>query len=192
MSPLSMEDLAAIATVVQAAFVLPTLAFAAYQLKMQRQEMARQRDALGYDVYQRINSQNTEFLWTAAEDPTLDCIWEPMDPARKSELDQAQEARSWGAWHAMNAEERRCYRYTRRAIELVEQSWQIHELGMIDEATWAKWATWGSIWGGTRYFWYVIEDERPRLLSGFVEFLEAARPEVAAAETGSPVTGPSV
>jgi hypothetical protein len=160
----------------QAAALVPTLAFGAYQITLQNKEIRRQRQTLAYEVYQRISSANADLLWKAAEDPSLDAIWEPADPVRAATLDAAQRQVRWGAWYAMTDAEQKAYRYTRSALELAEQAWHVHELGLIDGTAWAKWRTWGSVWKTSRYYTYVVDDECERLLPGFVDFLRASPP----------------
>jgi hypothetical protein len=158
---------------VQAFALMPTLIFGGFQMLLQRRELSRQRATLGYEIYQRVSNANTELLWKAAEDPCLNDVFEPIDPRRRAELDAAQVSSKWGAWYAMTDEEKKGNRFTRMAIELAEQAWEIDQLGMAPHEASQKWSSWSGIWCETRYFRYVFADEEPRLLKGFAERLHA-------------------
>ena len=111
-------------------------------------------------------------LWLASEDAKLNCIWQPLEPGRRKRLDEVQGANRWGAWFEMTDEEKRCYRYTRLALEIFEQAWEVRRRRMIGEDTWCKWEQWLATWSTTRYFPYVLEDSRPRLLAAFCDVVD--------------------
>lgn len=157
---------------VQTLALIPTLAFAAYQLHAQRKQMEQQRLVLEYEVYQRVSQANVDLLWRAVEHPELNSVWEPMDEQRKAVLDTAQSSRRWGAWLAMTDEERMCYRFTRAALEIAEQAWEVRQRDMVSDESWEKWDDWADIWSTSRYFRYVFEDEHDHFLPGFVRFIE--------------------
>ena len=131
-----------------------------------------ERVAQGFQAYAQVNDAYMRHLWLASEDPELNDIWEPLAGNRREELDAAQRAGSWGAWHAMSIQERKCYRYTRLALEIFEQAWEVNRRGMIGSDTWCKWEQWMLTWHDTRYFDYVYDDSKPRLLSAFCSTVE--------------------
>lgn len=131
-------------------------------------QVTGEKVAAGFQAYSQVNQAYTAHLWRAAEDPSLNCIWKPQDDARMKELDAAQAAGAWGAWSAMSDHEKLCYRYTRAALELFEQAWEVKRRDLIGEDTWQKWRAALGVWKTTCYYDYVIEDTAPRLIAGFV------------------------
>jgi hypothetical protein len=131
-----------------------------------------ERVAAGFQAYSQVNDAYMRHLWLASENPELDSVWEPWDEVRRAELDIAQRGGKWGAWHAMTLEEKRCYRYTRAALEIFEQAWEVRRQRMIGEDTWLKWEDWLREWTDTRYFVDVFVDSRPRLLKAFRETVD--------------------
>lgn len=145
-----------------------------------------ERVAAGFQAYSHVNDAYMRHLWLASERDELNCIWEPWDLDRKAELDLAQQTGGlWGAWHAMTTEEKRCYRYTRAALEIFEQAWEVKRRKMIGDDTWCKWEQWLSAWAGTRYFDLVFTDSRPRLLADFCSTVEAVSARSASARPAS-------
>jgi hypothetical protein len=157
--------------IIQVVVLGPSLAFLGLQVLLQRRQIHDQIAIEGYKLYHLLAQQYMELLRRADHDQELNCIWEPLDPERSCTLDEAQDSASWGAWHAMTPTERRCYRFVRAALETFEQAYQLHQKGWIDEETWTKWQGWIDIWRKARYFKYVLQDTRPRLIRTFVATL---------------------
>lgn len=154
--------------------------------------------AAGFAAYSHVNDAYMAHLWRAYEHPELNQIWEAGDAEQTARLDAAQAARAWGAWYVMDQDERAGYRYTRMALEIFEQAWEVRRRDLIGADTWCKWEQWMSIWVGSRYFPYVFEDSRPRLLQEFSVMVEAVARDPAPGPTPrssppapSPVRGPS-
>ncbi len=150
---------------VQSIGVIGSLVFVAIQLR-------RHRHVLAYETYQRLSREYQDLLWRAVEDPNLDTVWDPLDETERVRFDLAHDDPSaWGVWYAMNEEERRCYRFTRRALELFEQAWQVRSKGWIDDPTWEKWYHWVEAWKRSRYFGYIVAESKARLIPGFCSWL---------------------
>lgn len=164
-----MADL--IVQIIQLVIVGPTLFFLSLQVRLQRQQVHDQVEIHGFTVYHELVQQYLELLRRADDDTELNCIWDPIDPERQQVLNDAQSSMRWGAWYAMTSTEKRCYRLVRAALETFEQAYQLHQKGWIDEETWTKWQGWINIWQNVRYFKYVLEDVRPRLLGSFTATL---------------------
>ena len=147
--------------------VVLSLMFVGYQVRLQRITLDNQIRVQGFQLYHLLAQQYIDLLLRADQDPVLNSIWESPNSQRKRELDDAQESRRWGAWFVMTPEEKRCYRYTRSAIETFEQTYQVYQRGWIDPETWAKWQAWMTIWKDVWYFDYVFSDTRPRLIKDF-------------------------
>jgi hypothetical protein len=160
------ELLTAIFTGVQAVVVALTLIYVGCQVH-------DGRVAAGFQAYSHVSDAYMRHLWLAAEKPELNSIWEPETDKRREELDSAQAARPWGAWHEMGTEEKRAYRYTRAALAIFEQAWEVERRGLIGEDTWSAWNDWLDTWKGTPYYRYVVEDNERRLLTGFYEIVKA-------------------
>jgi hypothetical protein len=135
-----------------------------------------EKHAMGFQVYSQITDAYLRHLWLATGQPFLNQVWEQWaeGDGRREELAEAQAetraaGQSWGAWKIMTDEERTCYRYTRQAIELFEQAWDLQRRGLIADDTYEKWVNWMRIWKETRYFEFVFEDTRPRLIAPFCE-----------------------
>jgi hypothetical protein len=158
--------------IIQLVVVGPTLVFLGLQVRLQRQQVEDQVAIHGYKLYRQLVQQYMELLRRADDDDELNCIWEPYDPERHRLLNDAQDSARWGAWYAMTPTEKRCYRLVRAALETFEQTYQLHQKGWIDDATWAKWQGWINLWQGARYFTYVLEDVRPRLISTFAAMVD--------------------
>jgi hypothetical protein len=159
------ETLTAYLTAAQLIFVVLSVGYLARQVR-------GERIAQGFQAYSYVTDAYMRHLWLSSEHNELNCIWEPLDDARRTELEEAQSLRNWGAWHEMSDDEKRCYRYTRAALEIFEQAWEVKRRKMIGDDTWSKWEQWLLIWCGTRYFRYVYEDSRPRLLVAFCSTVE--------------------
>lgn len=153
--------------IIQVVVLGPSLAFLGIQVSLQRRQVRNQAMIQGYDLYRQLTQQYLKLLRRGGDDHELNLIWEPPDPERHCLLNEAQAARRWGAWYAMTPGERRCYRLIREALETFEQAYQVHNKGWIDDETWAKWESWIDIWRTVRYFEYVLEDTRPRLIKDF-------------------------
>lgn len=164
---LDVDSWSLVLDVVQLVAVMATLWYFAIQVR-------GERVAQGFQAYALINQAYMQHLWLAAEDERLNCVWQPIDPGRKRKLDRAQSAGDWGAWHLMDSDEKRCYRYTRATLEIIEQAWEVRRRNMIGADTWQKWGQWLAIWTQTRYFRYVYEDTGPRLLEGFCDEIDRA------------------
>lgn len=156
----------------QLVVLLSTLGFVGYQVRLQSQESRKQSKLQSFQLYHLLVQQYTELLSRADRDADLNQIWELPDAQRKEHLDKAHAARDWGAWYEMRPEEKRGYRYIRYAIETFEQAYLAHQRGWIDDETWQKWRGWMAVWRHARYFKYVFEDSRPRLVSSFVQDFE--------------------
>ncbi|WP_026912743.1 hypothetical protein [Patulibacter minatonensis] len=167
---LSSEDVTVLLTLAQLVVVVVSLWYLGSQVR-------GERVAAGFAAYSHVNDSYMEHLWRAVEDPSLDCIWDPWHDDRVSVLNVAQRGQHWGAWRTMTVDERRCYRYTRAAIEIFEQAWEVKRRNMIGDDTWAKWHAWLTTWCNSRYFEIVLEDIRPRLIKEFAEEVDLARSE---------------
>lgn len=118
-----------------------------------------------------ISEQYLNILRSAIADPIFNTIWDPIECDRFDVLHAAQMEHLWGAWHLMSEDEKKCYRYTREAIETFERAFQVHGLGVIDEKAWKKWKGWISIWKGSPFFTFVFNDTKPRLIDEYVNYL---------------------
>lgn len=176
-----MSDSNTLTSYLTAAQLVVVVVSAAYLARQVRGE----RVAQGFEAYSHVNDAYLRHLWLASERDELNCIWQPLDASRKSELDQAQAEHQWGAWHAMDLEEKHCYRYTRTALEIFEQAWEVKRRKMIGKDTWCKWEQWLVTWYGTRYFRYVFDDSRPRLLADFCATVEEVGQQ---SESDAPLT----
>lgn len=161
-NPLSVFEFA------QLVVLLASLGFVGWQIRLQSQELHNQGKLHSFQLYHLLVQQYVELLHRADTDTDLNQIWERPDDARMAELDAAQQAEHWGAWYAMDPVERRCYRYTRSAIETFEQAYLARQRDWIDGETWSKWLNWMALWKNTRYFRYVFDDAKPRLVESFV------------------------
>lgn len=129
----------------------------------------------GFKLYSQLEQQYMALLTRSDSDPGLNRIWEPPDERRRRVLDKAQQSRQWGAWYKMDAVEQRCYRLVRSALEIFEQTFQLHAKGWIDNETWEKWQGWLDTWRNVRYFEYVLKDTEPRLVKSFWTELDRIR-----------------
>jgi hypothetical protein len=184
-----------IAQSLEAIGLLATLIFLGRQFRLQKEELTANRQAVDFQTYQQISQRYSEILLMASEDPELNCIWDPLDPDRREELDAAQAAKLWGAWDVMTLTERKCYRYIRTAFETFEQAHEVYCQGTLPADTWKKWRAWIEIWISTRYYPYAIEDAKPRFVPRFLDLIEQLERELgrpagasllAPAESGDP------
>lgn len=159
-------------TIIGTTAIVLSLLFVSFQVRLQRNEVERQRNVLAFEVYQKLSMRYSDLLWMACEKPHLNSIWEPLEAKRKAELDSAQSREEWGAWRIMDDPERESYRYTRLVLELLEQACEIRERRWIDDDTWNKWRAWMTIWKKTAYFVFVFPDSKPRFVPCFVRLLE--------------------
>jgi hypothetical protein len=137
-------------------------------------QIRRERKARAFETYERISSRFSDVLWRAAPDPTLDDIWEQPD-ARTDELVKLGSR----AWDQMLPDERRAFRYTRSAFDVLEQAWEAKQEDLIDDEVWEKWQAWLYAWRQTRYSELVVRDDDP--LSPFQkDFVRAVREAPAA------------
>ena len=182
---MSTDTIVAVLTGVQSLVVALTVLYLARQVN-------DQRDAIDFQVYSQVSDAYARHLWMAVDRPQLDDVWEPFtDEDRLRELQRAQEeAERWGAWHAMTMHERVAYRWTRGALEIFEQAWQLRDRGQISDETWTKWRGWMAIWKTTRYYEFVFDDTRARLLGGFCRELTALREPDAGSRPASSPPGP--
>jgi len=144
-----------------------TLVFVGLQVVLQRRQTENQVRVQGHELYYLLAKQYVDLLRESDANPVLNSVWTTIEPERKSELDKAQASSEWGAWNLMDASEKQCYRYVRAAIEIFEQTFQLHQKGWIDEETWKKWDGWMRLGPQMRYFDYVFADTRPRLIAAF-------------------------
>jgi hypothetical protein len=163
----STEEYIAVFAGIQALILAGTLIYVAMQLRDARR-------ATGFQAYSHVDAAYMRHLWLAADRPELNAIWEPADPSRKRTLDEAQRAATtqWGAWRAMHDDEKLAYRYTRAALAIFEEAWEVHRRKWIADDTWSAWTEWLNTWKPTPYYRYVIEDNRRRLRKDFYDFLE--------------------
>jgi hypothetical protein len=143
----------------------------------QIEENKRQQEVLSFEVYQRLTERYSSHLALASQEPLYHRLYEPLREARKDELDDAQRANPpWGAWEIMDDDEKKCFRYTRIALEICEQAYQVWRRGWIDDVTWAKWQTWARTFARTSYMPYVLDVNQPesrgRFHEGFIQYLE--------------------
>ncbi|HSL08799.1 MAG TPA: hypothetical protein VK887_12620 [Pseudonocardiaceae bacterium] len=151
----------------------PSLIFVGLQVLFQRRQAKNQVFVQGHELYYLLSRQYVDLLRESDEKPVLNDVWVDLDENRRRDLDKAQAASTWGAWSAMTAEEKNCYRYVRAAIEIFEQTFQLHKKGWIDDETWIKWRGWIALGVQMRYFDYVLEDTKPRLVKSFVAELDS-------------------
>lgn len=169
---MSTDTIVALLTGVQSLVVAVTVLYLGRQVK-------DQRSAIDFQVYTHVSDAYARHLWMAVDRPHLDDVWEPWEDERRREhlVREQERAERWGAWHAMRDEERVAYRWTRSALEIFEQAWQLRDRGQIDDATWSKWRGWMCIWKTTRYYEFVFEDTRSRLITGFCRELSQIEPD---------------
>ncbi len=158
---------------IQIAVLGPSLLFVGLQVLFQRRQAKNQVFVQGHELYYLLARQYVDLLRESDEKPVLNEVWVNLDENRKRYLDKAQAASMWGAWSAMTAEEKQCYRYVRASIEIFEQTFQLHKKGWIDDETWIKWRGWIILGAQMRYFDYVLEDTKPRLAKSFVVELDS-------------------
>jgi hypothetical protein len=151
----------------QLAVLGPSLIFVGLQVLFQRRQASNQVLVQGHELYYLLAQQYVDLLRESDEKPVLNEVWVKLDEDRKSELDKAQTMSMWGAWSEMTNEEKQCYRYVRATIELLEQTFQLHKKGWIDDETWEKWRGWIALGTQMRYFDYVFEDTKPQLVASF-------------------------
>jgi hypothetical protein len=163
---MSTDQYIAVFAGVQAVVLAGTLIYVALQLRDARK-------ATGFQAYSHVDAAYMHHLWLAADRPELNMIWEAADPSRKQKLDAAQDAEDqWGAWHAMGDDEKLGYRYTRAALAIFEEAWEVHRRRWIGDDTWSAWKEWLDTWKPTPYYRYVVDDNRRRLRQDFYDFLE--------------------
>lgn len=170
---------AQIIQLIQVVVLGPSLFFVGYQVLLQHRQVQDHVAVEGHKLYHQLAQQYIALLVRSDSDPALNRIWEPLDERRRRILDKAQQSRTWGAWYKMNPAEQRCYRLVRSALEIFEQTYQLHQKGWIDNETWTKWRSWLDVWRDVRYFDYVLADTRPRLVVSFTRELDldsSARP----------------
>lgn len=161
-------------TLVGTIVLIETVRLLRRDLGMQKQTVEHQTGAWQYDIYQRLDSQVANMLWKLSDDPRLHNVYLPLTAEERARLDAAQATGKWGAWESLSDDEAICYRFIRLFLENLEQAWEIRAKGWMSEEMWQKWQGWIEVWCETRYFDYVLEDQRPRLLSGFVAELDEA------------------
>lgn len=161
-----------------------TLVFVGLELRQQSRAIRNQGVLRGFRLYHTLVQQYLDLLSRADREPALNAVWDALEPARRVELDQAQQSQVWGAWHSMTTSERRCYRFTRNVLETFEQAYVVHRLfheqEWVDEETWQKWRGWMAIWKESPYFAYVFADVRPRMIKAFADNF----PAITAADAG--------
>ncbi len=159
--------------VVQVVLVAVSVAYVAIQVRGQRK-------AINFQVYSQVSAAYVRQGASTTDHPILNSVWLPWEPQdRRDQLlaaqDRAREAGlEWGAWREMTEDERKCYRFTREVLEILEQAWQLRKLGLIDEQTYAKWREATAMWKTSRYFPFVLEDTKPRLMRDFCEELDCS------------------
>lgn len=158
---------------IQLAVLGPSLIFVGLQVLFQRRQASNQVLVQGHELYYMLARQYVDLLRESDEKPILNEVWVGLDENRKNDLDKAQAASTWGAWKEMTAEEKLCYRYVRATIEILEQTFQLHRKGWIDDETWEKWRGWIRLGTQMRYFYYVFDDTRPQLVTSFVAELDS-------------------
>ena len=162
-----------IVQIVTAVVLVLTLIFLAFQVVLQRRQTVNQVLVQGQELYYLLARQYIQLIRESDQNPTLNSVWLKLEQEREHELDEAQAASEWGAWNEMTSAEKQCYRYVRAAIEIFEQTFQLHQKGWIDDETWVKWRGWISLGPKMRYFSYVFADTRPRLIAPFSAELDA-------------------
>jgi hypothetical protein len=144
-------------------------------------QVRAERRAISFQVYSQVSDGYVRLGSSTTDHPELNSVWEPWEAARLTELRTAQTTGAaagvpWAAWRTMNEQEKRCYRYTREVVEVLEQAWQLREADLISAETYAKWSRAGSMWKTSRYYEFVLTDTSPRLLPGFCAALDALPP----------------
>ncbi|MGH3565000.1 MAG: hypothetical protein ACRDRH_02985 [Pseudonocardia sp.] len=156
--------------VVQVAVLTLSLFFVGYQVLLQRRQVRNQVLVQGHELYYLLAKQYVDLLREADRNPVLNDVWEAVtDTKRTQELDEAQSSEVWGAWRAMTPSEKQCYRYVRAAVEIFEQTYQLHQKRWIDDETWKKWQGWMAVGREVKFFDYVFNDTKPRLIASFVD-----------------------
>jgi len=108
--------------VIQVVLVAASVAYVAVQVRGQRK-------AINFQVYSQVSAAYIRQGASTNEHPMLNSVWLPWEPReRRDELIAAQRRASelgldWGAWRETTEEERKCYRFTRDALEILEQAW---------------------------------------------------------------------
>lgn len=155
--------------------LIVTLLLLRREVKLQQDDLVRQSQVWHFEIYQRIDNRLADLVWRQSEDHRLSTVYEPLTAAERERLDREQaSAERWGAWAALTPDEKVCYRFIRVFLETIEQMWEVRSQGWMSDDMWAKWQGWIEVWVATRYFPYVFEDQRPRLLPRFVAVLDEA------------------
>lgn len=126
-----------------------------------------------FQVHQSLNDNYLDLLWRATREPSLNAVWDDPAPARLETLRAEQGKGLWGAWHAMNDDERRLYRFVRLAMETLEHSYLAHKEGWLTGSPWKKWQGTIEVWRGACFFEFVLADARDRLDPEFVRAIES-------------------
>ncbi|MCW2956786.1 MAG: hypothetical protein JWO69_1655 [Thermoleophilia bacterium] len=137
----------------------------AWAVLAQVRDRREQRKVLAFDLYQRVNTAFSDAIMQETIDPALQAVWDPLDDARRTKLEQLRDSdRRSGVWDELDQEERRQYRYTRRVFDVLEQASEAHrrELMGADEAMWSKWEGHLRAWLGTRWAPHVMDPVRER------------------------------
>lgn len=113
--------------ILTAVVLVLTLIFLGYQVTLQRRQTANQVLVQGHELYFLLAQEYITLIRECDQYPVLNSVWLTLDKERERQLDDAQASAKWGAWTAMTLDEKRCYRYVRAAIEIFEQTFQLHQ-----------------------------------------------------------------
>lgn len=150
-----------------------TLLILRREIMLQQEDVQRQNETWQFEIYQRIDNRIADLVWFQSSDPRLNNIYSTLTDHDRSRLRQAQgSVEKWGAWETLGPDERVCYRFIRIFLENLEQMWEVRQRGWMTADMWKKWQGWIEVWCETRYFEFVFEDQRPRLLDGFAKLVE--------------------
>jgi hypothetical protein len=163
--------------------LLATLTIVARQIWLQRQD-------LEFRIYQQINDRYSDLLWRAVEDPDLDLVWIDLSQQQREWLSRhgnqtaqvdSTQSHGWSTWYALNRSgidaddpppfdlvvEKKLYRFTRAALELIEEAHFAQSKRSIQPDTWQKFGAVLDTWSHSRYFAEVFRESAPRLTNAF-------------------------
>jgi hypothetical protein len=156
--------------------LLVTLGLILNQIKVQKSD-------LEHRIYQQVSDRYSELLWRAAEDQSLDAVWNLLSTREREWINAQQDMDNrWNIWSILNngsedcpfdlALEKRLYRYTRASIELCEQVYLAWTVNAVSERVWHKFHEVLRTWTSSRWFSEVFHENKSRLDAGFTLAVE--------------------
>jgi hypothetical protein len=105
-----------------------------------------------------LGERHMELMWFTTENEILNGVWDPIPPERLAELEEGQKTGVWGAWRMMTQEGRARYRFARRALEHIEQAYEIHSHRWMPTNLWDTWQSRMRAWKRSNYTRFVLAD----------------------------------